>query len=98
MNQRCAIYARYSDSQQSPASIDDQIRKCSEYAASNGWSITNLQTFVDAALSGSGADRPGLQGFSMLPQINRGRLMSCWLMTRVEFRGICLMPSALLKT
>jgi site-specific DNA recombinase len=60
MNQRCAIYARYSDSQQSPASIDDQIRKCSEYATSNGWQISNLQTFVDAALSGSGADRPGL--------------------------------------
>ena len=30
--ERCAVYARYSDERQNPLSIDQQIRKCREYA------------------------------------------------------------------
>lgn len=61
MKLRCAIYARYSSDQQSPASIDDQVRKCSEYAAQHGWSVVDGEIYIDAAVSGSGTDRPGLR-------------------------------------
>ncbi|TAJ34357.1 MAG: recombinase family protein, partial [Bosea sp. (in: a-proteobacteria)] len=34
---RVALYARYSDDKQSPASIDDQFLICREQAAREGW-------------------------------------------------------------
>ncbi len=34
---RCAIYARYSSETQREESIDDQIRKCWEFAKLKGW-------------------------------------------------------------
>jgi site-specific DNA recombinase len=55
----CAIYARYSSEQQRPASIDDQIRKCCEYAERNGWRVDPRHFYTDEALSGVGSDRPG---------------------------------------
>ncbi len=58
---RCAIYARYSSDQQSPASIDDQVRKCREYADAQGWAVLEHHIYADAAMSGAGADRSGLQ-------------------------------------
>ena len=58
---RCAIYARYSSDQQSPASIADQVRKCREYAQSQGWAVEDDYVFTDAETSGAGTDRPGLQ-------------------------------------
>ncbi len=54
----CAIYARYSSDQQRPVSITDQVRTCTEYATARGWEI--VATFSDEAISGAGADRPGL--------------------------------------
>ena len=56
---RCAVYARYSSDQQSPLSIDDQLRVCREYAERQGWSIAEEQVYKDEALSGAGSDRPG---------------------------------------
>ena len=56
---RCAIYARYSTDRQSPCSIEDQIRKCSEYAASQSWPVLPEHIYCDEALSGVGADRAG---------------------------------------
>src|SRR5258708_39102172 len=63
MNQlRCAaIYARISTEMQSRASIDDQIRKCRQYAEAHGLKILEEHTCRDAALSGVGADRPALK-------------------------------------
>jgi site-specific DNA recombinase len=58
---RCAVYARYSSDQQSPASIDDQIRKCREYAAEHGLEVLEHHIYADAAISGAGADRAGFQ-------------------------------------
>ena len=57
---RCAAYARYSSDLQSPLSIDDQLRICREYAKSHGFTFLEEHLYVDEALSGVGADRPGL--------------------------------------
>ncbi len=55
---RCAAYARYSSDRQSPASIEDQLRMCREYAERQGWELIEEHVYCDEALSGSGADRP----------------------------------------
>ncbi len=69
---RCAAYARYSSDRQSPASISDQLRKCREFAESQGWQLLDTHIYTDEALSGSGADRPGflklLKASSSLPK------------------------------
>jgi site-specific DNA recombinase len=56
---RCSAYARYSSDQQSPASIEDQLRRCYEYANTQGWEVLGEYVYTDEELSGSGADRPG---------------------------------------
>ncbi|MGC2330594.1 MAG: recombinase family protein [Candidatus Acidiferrales bacterium] len=61
MKLRCAIYARYSSDRQSPASIDDQIRKCREYAARQGWEVLEDRLYEDRAISGTLSDREGLK-------------------------------------
>jgi site-specific DNA recombinase len=64
-----AIYARYSSDQQSPASLDDQIRKCTEYATTQGWRVEHI--FTDAEVSGAGRDRPGLRAMlDAIPSFN----------------------------
>ena len=60
MTLRCAAYARYSSDLQSPLSIDDQLRICREYARSHGFLFLEEHIYTDEALSGVGADRPGL--------------------------------------
>jgi site-specific DNA recombinase len=57
---RALIYARYSTTLQSDASIEDQVRICRERAESEGWAVAG--TFSDAAISGGVRDRPGLNG------------------------------------
>jgi site-specific DNA recombinase len=59
---RCAaIYARVSTEMQSRASIDDQIRKCRQYAEVHGLKVLEEHIYRDQALSGVGADRPALK-------------------------------------
>ena len=50
---RCAIYARYSSDLQRESSIDDQIRKCREYAALKGWTVLEGYIRSDNAVSGA---------------------------------------------
>jgi site-specific DNA recombinase len=57
---RCAAYVRVSTSMQNPLSPEDQLRKCQEFAAREGWEILGDQVYSDEALSGVGSDRPGL--------------------------------------
>jgi site-specific DNA recombinase len=70
---RCAaIYARVSTEMQSRSSLDDQIRKCRQYAELNGLEILEQHIYRDQALSGVGADRPALKrilqfAFSVAP-------------------------------
>jgi DNA invertase Pin-like site-specific DNA recombinase len=58
---RCAVYARFSSEKQSPLSIEDQIRKCREYAQTHGWSVIDQHVYVDEAVSGATDDRCGLR-------------------------------------
>lgn len=53
MKVSCAIYARYSSENQREASIDDQIRKCREFAMSANWEILDKHIYFDKAISGS---------------------------------------------
>ncbi len=59
MTVRCAVYTRYSSDRQSPASTQDQLRRCREYADNQGWTVLPEHVYSDEEISGSGADRPG---------------------------------------
>jgi len=58
---RCAIYARFSSEKQNALSIDQQIRKCREYADRSGLRVLDDCIFADSAISGATDDRAGLQ-------------------------------------
>jgi DNA invertase Pin-like site-specific DNA recombinase len=58
---RCAVYARFSSEKQSPLSIEDQVRKCREYAQPRGWSVLDSHVYSDEAISGATDDRFGLR-------------------------------------
>jgi len=67
---KAAIYARYSRDTQREASIDDQIRKCQEYAKSRGWKVLPEHILTDAAKSGAlTKTRPGYQ--SLMQAVKR---------------------------
>ena len=58
---RCASYQRYSDDGQKRASIDDQLRNCSELAAQRKWTFLPQFAFNDEGISGAAlASRDGL--------------------------------------
>ena len=57
---RCAIYARYSTDKQNPLSIGDQVRKCREFAQSQGWEVADDHVYSDEAVSGATGGRFGL--------------------------------------
>ena len=61
MSLRCAIYSRFSSDRQSPVSIDDQVRKCREHATRHGWVVLEEHIYADHAVSGTSAERVGLQ-------------------------------------
>jgi site-specific DNA recombinase len=56
---RAAIYARYSSDNQRDASIEDQVRICTERAEHEGWQLFNC--YSDHAVSGASLLRPGIQ-------------------------------------
>ncbi|WP_243336665.1 recombinase family protein [Anaeromyxobacter soli] len=59
-NLDCAVvYARFSTKKQDPRSIDDQFRRCEEYAGAEGLKV--VSHFKDEGISGSRQDRPGLE-------------------------------------
>jgi site-specific DNA recombinase len=63
-----AICARYSSDNQRDASIADQLRICREFAARQGWTVT--QEFTDHAISGATLLRSGFQAL-MRNALNR---------------------------
>lgn len=58
---RCAIYARYSSEKQNSLTIDQQIRKCREFATSHTLCVLDQHIYSDEAISGATDDRAGLQ-------------------------------------
>ena len=58
---RCAVYSRFSSDRQSPVSIEDQIRKCREYASRQGWAVLEGHIYADHSVTGTIAERAGLQ-------------------------------------
>lgn len=48
---RCAIYARFSSDLQRPTSIEDQVRRCTEFAAKQGWAVVEEFVRCDEARS-----------------------------------------------
>lgn len=50
---RCAIYARYSSEMQRESSVEDQVRKCRDYAARQGWVVVEDYVRYDQAISGA---------------------------------------------
>ena len=50
---KCAIYARYSSSNQKETSIEDQIRLCREFAKERGWEVLDEHIYTDKATSGT---------------------------------------------
>ena len=57
--QSVAVYARYSSDRQDARSIDDQLRRCREFASARGWQV--LAEYKDAAQSGATLDRADMQ-------------------------------------
>jgi site-specific DNA recombinase len=51
VTRKCAIYARYSSDLQRESSIDDQLRRCREYASGQGWPIVEPFVIADRAVS-----------------------------------------------
>ena len=56
---RAVIYARYSSDLQREASIEDQVRECTQLAERFEYQI--VKVFSDSAISGATDNRPGLQ-------------------------------------
>lgn len=100
MPQRAVIYARYSSDLQSDASIEDQVRTCTEKAQSESWKIANCYT--DAGISGASLLRSGIQGLltaamngefdvllcEALDRLSRDQEDIAGLYKRMEFAGV----------
>ena len=56
---RAVIYARYSSSNQSEVSIEDQVFNCQARIKVEGWTL--VKTYSDHAISGASLLRPGYQ-------------------------------------
>lgn len=59
---RCAIYARFSSDLQRPTSIEDQLRRCREFAAKQGWTVVEeFVRFDEAKTAATLAGRDALK-------------------------------------
>ncbi|MBU2742962.1 recombinase family protein [Acidithiobacillus thiooxidans] len=61
-----AIYARYSTDNQRETSIDDQIRRCKEFAERHNYTVPDNLIFSDSAISGSSAKTAQRVGYAQL--------------------------------
>lgn len=66
---KCAIYARYSSDNQREASIEDQVRRCKEFAASKGWEVLEDYALSDKGISGQSLR--GRNGLEKLIEIGK---------------------------
>lgn len=104
---RVALYARYSDDLQNPASIEDQLRICREHAARQGWRI--VQEYSDAAVSGAFMlNRPEVQRLirdaaagrfevvlaEALDRVSRGLKDTAGLFEQLSYNGVKIVTLA----
>src|SRR5882724_4834443 len=68
---RVAIYARYSSASQRDASIDDQVRRCTEYIVERGGAVDPELVFLDRATSGASLQRAGFERLYGLAKAKR---------------------------
>ena len=101
---RVGVYSRYSDDElQSPASVEDQIRECKEFAQREGWEVVAIYT--DEGISGFTAkNRPGVQRLikdamskkfdvvlsEALDRISRDQEDVAHVYKRMQFQGISM--------
>src|SRR5262245_32356513 len=77
---RCAIYARYSSDLQRESSIEDQVRRCREYAHQKGWDIVEHFVVADRAASAAAiSGRDGLKRLLAAAAQGEGRTFDCLL-------------------
>jgi len=104
---RVALYARYSDDKQNPASIEDQFLICREQAAREGWRV--VSTYGDAAVSGASVIlRPGIQSLledaqagkfdvvmaEALDRISRDQADVATIFKHIQFAGVSIITLA----
>lgn len=83
MTLRIAIYARFSSSDlQNSASIEDQLRLCSEKAKAEGWKIINC--YSDAGISGASLMRPGIQSLIQASMNGEFDIVLCEALDRLS--------------
>jgi site-specific DNA recombinase len=82
---RVVIYARYSSDLQSNRSIEDQLRDCTALCERRGWSI--VDSFSDAAISGTTMRRPGLSALLELASAGRIDVVVAEALDRIS-RGL----------
>ncbi|PYU70444.1 MAG: hypothetical protein DMG49_11425, partial [Acidobacteria bacterium] len=58
---QCAVYARYSSEKQNSLTIEQQVRKCREYAERHGFTVLDAHIYTDEAICGATDNRAGLQ-------------------------------------
>lgn len=76
---RCAIYARFSSDLQRPTSIDDQVRRCRDFATKQGWTVVDDFIRYDEARSAATvAGRDALNGL-MLAAKTKPKPFDCLL-------------------
>ena len=68
MNNNAVIYARYSSQGQNEQSIEGQVRICTEYAQSKGFTV--VKTYMDKARTGTNDNRPDFQ--KMISDADKG--------------------------
>jgi site-specific DNA recombinase len=67
---KAAIYSRFSTDRQTDSSIADQVRVCTEYAARQGWEVS--EHFEDQGISGAAVgNRPGFLAMMRAAQDRR---------------------------
>src|SRR5260370_17728622 len=50
---RCAVCARFSSALKRDSSIEDQVRKCKEFASQQGWTVLENYVRFDQAVTGA---------------------------------------------
>ena len=74
------IYARYSSDNQREASIEGQIRECTEFAVRNGLTVVN--TYIDRALSARTDQRPQFQQMILDSSTHTFQIVLVWKLDR----------------